>query len=79
MSEDIKTLQESVQSGSVPGIETEHNEIDIEEIVTSLYITEQEKEEITREKILELVSNRGCTSTESIKRALEKIYKKMSS
>ena len=57
-------------------VEQEENEINIEDIMSSLEVTEDERQEITREKILDLIANRVCTSTESIKRVLEKIYKK---
>ena len=66
----MQALQESIKSGSVPAsstLEQEENKIDIEEIMGSLEVTEEEKQQITGEKILELVANKGYTSTELIK------------
>ena len=44
--------------------------------MTSLDITEQQKQDITRHKILELLRRRGCQSTESRKKNVRKNLQK---
>ena len=42
--------------------------------MNSLDVAEEQRQEITKEKILELVAKRGYTSTELIKRTLENFF-----